>query len=175
MTLVLIGAHRKAVSARYETRASADAETLQPSDEFEVVDQQNGLFALRTVNGKFLSAWPDGKVEANSPWIREWEQFRLVSAGGGRFGLLTHHNLFLCAHPDGKLEASSQWLREWEEFYLRRLPAIDELSGSQSQRPPGELRAAEVFDYCAQHIEESTEDGLSVVQSQLASNPYPNA
>jgi hypothetical protein len=173
MTFVLIGAHRKAVSARYEARATADAESLEPSDEFEAVDQQNGLFALRTVSGKFLSAWPDGKLEANSPWIREWEQFRLVAASAGRFAVLTHHELFVCAHPDGTLEASSKWLREWEEFYLRRMPAADELSGGiASQRAAGRLLTADVFDYCASHIEECTRDGLSVVQGQLAANPH---
>ncbi len=176
MTLVLIGAHRMAVSARHETRATADAAELQPSDEFEVVEHRPGCFALRTVAGKFLSAWPDGKVEANSPWVRDWELFRLVAASNGRFGLLTHHDLFLSAHPDGKLEASSPWLREWEEFYLRRVPAVDELAGGQnSERAAARLRASEVYDFCATHSEESTETGLSVVRAQLTANPYPAA
>jgi hypothetical protein len=173
MTLVLIGAHRKAVSARDEERATASAESVEESEEFEVIEQQNGRFALRTVSGKFLSAWPDGKVDASSTWTREWEQFRLVAASAGRFGLLTHHDAFLSAHPDGKLTADSKWLREWEEFYVRRLSTADELSGAASQRFSGAVLVGELFDYCAAHAAECTDDALGVVQGVTTENPYP--
>jgi hypothetical protein len=159
VTFVIVGFHQKAVSTRSRV-LTANADTIGPDEEFDLIDCGGGLLAVRDVHGRFLCATPDGTLHANSDEARDWEMFRLVPGKGGRLGLLTHHRLFVSASPEGALEANRTWLRDWEEFYLYSLPNVDEFS-PVSQRGDAEVRAPTIFERCANEPETACRDAIA--------------
>jgi hypothetical protein len=167
MTVVLVSMHRRAISARDESRVTADAGEFEPDDEFDIVAAGSASFGLRTLAGKYLSVQPDGRVQADRAWLRDWEKFRLVPAPEGRFGLFSFHQLFLSAHPNGKLEATSGELREWEQFYLQELPGVDSLAPGMLARSQAQLpfllTAAAVYDFCQERPAQCAEAALKLV------------
>lgn len=165
--MVLVSAHRMALSARDEAHVVADAKELEPDDEFDLVDCGRGLFGLRTLAGKYVTALPSGGVEANRTWLRDWEMFSLVPAEDGRFGLFGFHRRFLRAHPNGKVEATSTALSEWEQFYVQELPGVDSLAPGMLARGQAELPfrlvASAIYDYCRARPKECAEATLKLI------------
>jgi hypothetical protein len=161
LTFVIVGFHQRAVSAR-SREVTADAETIGPSEEFDLIDCGGGRFAVRALDGKFVTAQPDGVLRSRTETVREWEQFRFVVGRAGRLGLLTDHGLFVSAQPSGALEGNRTWLREWEEFYVHRLPDVDEFA-PVSQRSEGAIRAQALFAQCAGAPEGASRDAIAVV------------
>jgi hypothetical protein len=161
LTFVIVGFHQKAVSTR-SRGVTADAEAIGPPEEFDLIDCGGGLLAVRALDGRFLTAQPDGILRSGTEVLREWEQFRFVPGQRGRLGFLTHHGFFVSAQPSGALEANRTWLRDWEEFYVLRLPDVDEFA-PVSQRSEGALRAPALFARCAEALEGACRDALAVV------------
>jgi hypothetical protein len=175
MTVILIGFHRKALSAQDE-RVTAAAEQLGDAEELDFLYHGDGRFSLRTLNGKFVRAWPNGKVDAEPATVKDWEIFRLVSTRNGRFAILTHHDLYLSAQPDGELLADRTVLSDWEEFYLHIAMSSDQLSGlvddvgASRTEPIGAGTAGELYDFCVAHPARS-EAALRTVQRTGTSVP----
>jgi hypothetical protein len=170
MTVVLLGWHGKAVSARREERVTANALRIEPTEEFDVVLDDSGSFGLRTVTGKFLRALPNGAVVAEQTRHGDWERFRLVSASPGRFGILTAHERYLSAQPTGALEANRGWLQEWEQFLVHRLATTDDFGSSATFSVP-ELDVSVIFERVLADPEEAARQALSVVP-KLFEDPF---
>lgn len=149
MTVILIGFHRKAVSAREES-VTADADDLGETEELDFLYHGDGRFSLRTLEGKFVRAWPDGKVDAAPTTVRDWEIFRLVKTSGGKFGALTHHERYLSAQPSGELLADRARLSDWEEFYLHDTTGSDQLFGA-AEALDAARTAGELYEFYAEH------------------------
>jgi hypothetical protein len=171
VTFVLVGFHRMAVSTR-SGAVTADAGTIGPSEEFDLLECGDGLLAIRTLQGTYLAARADGKLGTEVDSHSAAAKFRLVLARSGRLGLLTNHDCFVSASPEGVLEADRRWLRDWEEFYLHQLPNVDEFA-PVSQRIQGSLSAKEVFERCAAEQATAARDALAVVSGLVT--PAPGA
>jgi hypothetical protein len=174
MTVILIGFHRKAVSA-HEERVSADADDLGETEELDFLYHGDGRFSLRTLAGKFIRAWPSGKLDAQPVSVRDWEIFRLVKRTGGRFGVLTHHELYMSAQPNGELLADRAQLSDWEEFYLHDSFGADQLFGAASTagggRSLGSRTVGELYDFYSAHPDESESALLSLLRSPASTPP----
>ncbi|MDR1176588.1 MAG: DUF569 domain-containing protein [Treponema sp.] len=79
-----------------------------------------GKTFFKSCHGKYLSAWPDGRVDWNREWKREWEAVNVEKAGEGKVALKSSHGKYLTAMPDGraewkavKLEAEGKWTVEY--------------------------------------------------------------
>jgi len=171
VTFVLVGFHRKAVSIR-SGAVTANAVTIGPSEEFDLLDRGGGSLAIRTLHGTFLTAHADGTVGMSRGPEQPGARFRLVAANAGRLGLLTESEHFLSASPEGKLEADRTWLRDWEEFYVYRLPNVDEFA-PVSQRAEGSLYADAIFAECVSMPGAPARDVLAVVGGMLSQPPLP--
>jgi len=169
MTVILIGFHRKAVSAQSE-RVTADAESLGEAQEFDFLRFSDGRFALRTLEGKFIRAWPSGKLDAEPSVAKDWELFRLIERGGGRVAIVTHHDLHFSAQPTGELVADRVEISDWEEFYLHIAAGSDQLFGG-SETEGAALGTSELFDRYVAHPEEGEKAILTLLRTPASVPP----
>lgn len=83
---------------------------------FTLEYQGDGLFALRTIHGMYLSAKPEGSI-VQMNWVTEWETFQLERRRGN-FAIKTCHGTYL-----GSIWGyfyQKNWALHWEMFRLFR-------------------------------------------------------
>jgi hypothetical protein len=80
------------------------------------VSELRGKTFFKSRHGKYLSAWPDGRVDWNRDWAREWETVDVEKAGEGEVALKSFHGKYLTALPDGRVEWKAVKLDMWEKW-----------------------------------------------------------
>ena len=77
-----------------------------------------GIVALRSVHGKYLSAQPDGRAEWNRNIAAEWEFFHVEHRQNGKITLKGAHGMYVSAQADGSVQINRREAppNGWEEF-----------------------------------------------------------
>ena len=77
-----------------------------------------GIVALRSVHGKYLSAQPDGRAEWNRHAAAEWEFFHVEQRQNGKITLKGAHGMYVSAQADGSVQINRREAPPsgWEEF-----------------------------------------------------------
>ena len=86
-------------------------------EKFDIVFVEDGIVALRTWKGKFLSARPNGTLEANREWLRGDEKFHMFIYKDEKVAFRSERGKWLSAQPDGRMEFNRDKLSIWETFY----------------------------------------------------------
>ena len=77
-----------------------------------------GIVALRSVHGKYLSAQPDGRAEWNRNIAAEWEFFHVEQRQNGKITLKGAHGMYVSAQADGSVQINRREAPPagWEDF-----------------------------------------------------------
>eukprot|EP00295_Goniomonas_pacifica_P039678 CAMPEP_0175982852 /NCGR_PEP_ID=MMETSP0108-20121206/48131_1 /TAXON_ID=195067 ORGANISM="Goniomonas pacifica, Strain CCMP1869" /NCGR_SAMPLE_ID=MMETSP0108 /ASSEMBLY_ACC=CAM_ASM_000204 /LENGTH=230 /DNA_ID=CAMNT_0017313559 /DNA_START=95 /DNA_END=788 /DNA_ORIENTATION=+ len=89
-------------------------------ERFTIVPEKDGLFAIRTHHGNFLSVQDGGaahKIERREA-VGGWEKFRIVKGEGHGYGIKSSHDTFLCVDDTGAVQWNRPAVGGWETFAL---------------------------------------------------------
>jgi hypothetical protein len=104
-----------------------------------------GKTFFKSHHGKYLSAWPDGRVDWNRDWTREWETVTVEKADQGKVALKSCHGKYLTAASDGRAEWKAVELNaqgKWTVEYLQGGVALKSCHGKYlSAQPNGVVEA----------------------------------
>jgi hypothetical protein len=105
---------------------TANREAMGVYEIFEEEDLGNGLFALKTDSGNYVTADINGLFRTNMLEVGAWEQFRWDESY-----ILTHHNTRLTAYIEKELIPIEQTTNRdiWEQFTRVDLEPINKREG----------------------------------------------
>ncbi len=118
--MILKGSNNMYVAINADSVLVANQSDAGKAVVFSKLELENGKYALKTSNGKFISddRTKNNKLSATKSIPNEWEQFDIIIHPESKINLKTSANKFVCADDanGGLLVANRDKASDWETF-----------------------------------------------------------
>jgi len=92
---------------------------ISSSDCFSILTLKKNIIAIKSKNGKYLSADPNSsELRLCRKNISRWETFKKYKQTKGRVRFKTSMDTYLSAQPEGEIQLDREIARSWEAFLL---------------------------------------------------------
>lgn len=109
--------HRTYITCNSDDILSCTSKTKGPYEAFEIIKVGDKV-AIKTTNGKYLSAQSGYVLKADKTEISDSEKFIVENAQDGQFNFKTCLGRYVCASENGHMEADREKALEWERLKI---------------------------------------------------------
>ena len=116
--IVLRSHHDKWLGVENDGRTVVNNQTkIKRWEKFEVIFLGDGLVSLKTWNGTYFSAQPDGKLATSTCVIGKWEKLEMFVRRDEKAAFRSAYGNWLSAQKDGSVDFNRDQLGRFQTFY----------------------------------------------------------